>query len=67
MLFFCLDEEIYGSLLKEAKDSVENEKSSEGLLKDEMPPEDDYIPTVSLSVFITHSTFLCIAFTGNVS
>lgn len=54
-------------MLKEAKDSVENEKSSEGLLKDEMPPEDDYIPTVSLSVFITHSTFLFVAFTRNVS
>ncbi|XP_051727085.1 hydrocephalus-inducing protein homolog [Ctenopharyngodon idella] len=46
-----LNEEIYGSLLKEAKDSVENEKSREGVLsrpvtvKEEMPPEDDYIPT----------------------
>ncbi|XP_073785286.1 hydrocephalus-inducing protein homolog isoform X1 [Danio rerio] len=40
-----LNEEIYGSLLKEAKDTIENEKSSEALLKDEMPPEDDYIPT----------------------
>lgn len=52
------DEEIYGSLLNEAKDSVENEKSREGVLstfaseKEEMPPEDDYIPTVSLSVII---------------
>lgn len=51
---FWLDEEIYGSLLKEAKDSVENEKSREGVLsrpvtvKEEVPPEDDYIPTVSV-------------------
>ncbi|XP_067276661.1 hydrocephalus-inducing protein homolog isoform X2 [Pseudorasbora parva] len=46
-----LNEEIYGSLLKEAKYSVENEKPKEGVLsgpvteKEEMPPEDDYIPT----------------------
>ncbi|CAM4581485.1 unnamed protein product [Leuciscus chuanchicus] len=45
------DAEIYGSLLKEAKDSVENEKLREGVLsrpvtvKEEVPPEDDYIPT----------------------
>lgn len=49
-----LDAEIYGSLLEEAKDSVENEKLREGVLsrpvtvKEEMPPEDDYIPTVSV-------------------
>ncbi|CAM4581517.1 unnamed protein product [Leuciscus chuanchicus] len=46
-----LNAEIYGSLLKEAKDSVENEKLREGVLsrpvtvKEEVPPEDDYIPT----------------------
>lgn len=62
-----LDEEIYGSLLKEAKDSVENEKSREGVLsrlvtvKEEMPPEDDYIPTVSLSVIIACYVLLFLA------
>ncbi|XP_073706753.1 hydrocephalus-inducing protein homolog [Garra rufa] len=46
-----LNEDMYGSLLIEAKDLVENEKSREGVLsrlvtvKEEMPPQDDYIPT----------------------
>ncbi|XP_051512768.1 hydrocephalus-inducing protein homolog [Myxocyprinus asiaticus] len=45
-----LDEEMYGSLLMEAKNLVESDKSREGMLsrqatgKEEMP-EDDYIPT----------------------
>lgn len=49
-----LDAEIYGSLLEEAKDSVENEKLRERVLsrpvtvKEEVPSEDDYIPTVSV-------------------
>lgn len=64
---FWLDEEMYGSLLMEAKDLVENEKSREGVLsrlvtvKDEMPPEDDYIPTVSPSVLIACCVFLFLA------
>ncbi len=62
-----LDEEIYGSLLKEAKDSVENERSREEELstfaseKEEMPLEDDYIPTVSLSVIIACYDLLFLA------
>lgn len=63
----CLDEEIYGALLNEAKDSVENENSREGVMsrlvtvKEEMPPEEDYIPTVSLSVIIACYVFLLLA------
>nr|XP_055030475.1 hydrocephalus-inducing protein homolog [Misgurnus anguillicaudatus] len=44
-----LNEEIYGSLLMEAKNMVESEKLRDGVLSrsatEEMPPEDDYIPT----------------------
>jgi len=60
-----LDAEIYGSLLKEAKDSLENEELREGVLsrpvtvKEEMPPENDYIPTVSVC---DNCTFLFLAY-----
>ncbi|XP_056622256.1 hydrocephalus-inducing protein homolog isoform X2 [Triplophysa dalaica] len=46
-----LNEEIYGFLLKEAKNQVASEKPREGVLsrsatdKEDMPTEDDYIPT----------------------
>lgn len=52
-------------MLKEAKDSVENEKLREGVLsrpvtvKEEMPPEEDYIPTVSVC---DNWTFLFLAY-----
>jgi len=52
-------------LLKEAKDSLENEKLKEGVLsrpvtvKEEMPPENDYIPTVSVC---DNCTFLFLAY-----
>lgn len=55
---------MYGSLLRKAKDLVENEKSREGVLnrpvpiKEEMPPEDDYIPTVSVCDYCTLYNFV---------